>query len=86
MSDSFHPINWSLAGSSLHGILQARILEWVAISSSRGSSQLGDQNPALQAESLLLSHWGSPMDSHSGSNNKNIDHLQPVSLTDLVKV
>ena len=29
---------WNLAGSSVHGILQARILEWVAISSSRGSS------------------------------------------------
>ena len=32
----------SLPGSSLHGILQARILEWVAISFSRGSSRLGD--------------------------------------------
>ena len=29
--------------SSVHGILQARILEWVAISYSRGSSQLRDQ-------------------------------------------
>ena len=29
-------------GSSVHGILQARILEWVAISFSRGSSQPGD--------------------------------------------
>ena len=31
-------------GSSVHGILQARILEWVAISVSRGSSQPRDQN------------------------------------------
>ena len=30
-------------GSSVHGILQTRILEWVAISSSRGSSQPRDQ-------------------------------------------
>ena len=30
-------------GSSVHGILQARILEWVAISFSRGSSRLRDQ-------------------------------------------
>ena len=29
-------------GSSVHGILQARMLEWVAISSSRGSSQPRD--------------------------------------------
>ena len=34
------PMDCSLPGSSLHGILQARILEWVAISFSRGSSQL----------------------------------------------
>ena len=33
----------SLPGSSVHGILQARILEWVAISFSRGSSQPRDQ-------------------------------------------
>ena len=32
----------SLLGSSVHGILQAGILEWVAISSSRGSSQPRD--------------------------------------------
>ena len=30
-------------GSSVHGILQSRILEWVAISSSRGSSQPRDR-------------------------------------------
>ena len=30
------PVDCSLPGSSLHGILQARILEWVAISFSRG--------------------------------------------------
>ena len=32
------PIDCSLPGSSVHGILQARMLEWVAIPSSRGSS------------------------------------------------
>ena len=36
------PMDCSLPGSSLHGILQARVLEWVAISFSRGSSQLRD--------------------------------------------
>ena len=33
----------SLLGSSVHGISQARVLEWVAISFSRGSSQLRDR-------------------------------------------
>ena len=32
------PLDYSPLGSSVHGILQARILEWVAMSSSRGSS------------------------------------------------
>src|SRR5574340_808716 len=32
------PMDCSLPGSLVHGILQARLLEWVAISSSRGSS------------------------------------------------
>ena len=34
-----NPMGYSPPGSSVHGILQARILEWVAISFSRGSSQ-----------------------------------------------
>ena len=37
------PVDCSPPGSSVHGILQARILEWVAISFSRGSSQPRDQ-------------------------------------------
>ena len=32
-----NPVDWSLTGSSVHGIFQATVLEWVAISSSRGS-------------------------------------------------
>ena len=38
-----NPMDCSPQGSSVNGILQARILEWVAIPFSRGSSQLGDQ-------------------------------------------
>ena len=37
------PMDRSPSGSSVHGILQARILEWVAISFSRGSSQPRDR-------------------------------------------
>ena len=36
------PVDCSLPGSSVHGILRARILEWVAILSSRGSSRPRD--------------------------------------------
>ena len=37
------PKDYSLPGSSVHGILQARVLEWVAMLSSRGSSQPRNQ-------------------------------------------
>ena len=37
------PMDGSLPGSTIHGIFQARILEWAAISFSRGSSQPRDQ-------------------------------------------
>ena len=37
------PLDCNLPGSSVHGIFQTRLQEWVAISSSEGSSQLRDQ-------------------------------------------
>ena len=43
MSDSCDPMEYSPPGSSVHGIFQARMLEWVAISFSRGSSQPRDR-------------------------------------------
>ena len=38
-----YPVDCNPPGSYVHGICQARILEWLAISSSRGSSQPRDQ-------------------------------------------
>jgi len=38
----FDPMDCSLPGSSVHGILQPRILEWAALPFSRGSSQPWD--------------------------------------------
>ena len=38
VSNSLWPMDCSLSGSSVHGIFQARVLEWIAISFSRGSS------------------------------------------------
>ena len=37
------PMDCSLPGSSVHGIFQARVLEWVAIAFSKGSSQPRDR-------------------------------------------
>ena len=47
------PKDYSPPDSSVHGILQARILEWVAISSSRGIFPTQGWNPCL----LRLLHW-----------------------------
>ena len=49
-----NPIDYSSPGSSVHGILQARILEWVAKPSSRGSSGPRDQThvSCTEADSL----------------------------------
>ena len=56
------PVDRSLPGSSVHGILQARILGWVAIPFSRGSSLLKDGTRFLQANSLPSEPLGKPSD------------------------
>ena len=52
------PMDYSSPGSSVHGILQATILEWVAIPFSRGSSR--PRSPASQADSLPSEPSGKP--------------------------
>ena len=63
VSDSLHPHGlYSTPGSSVHGILQASILEWVAMSSSRGSFQPRDwtRSLTLEAHSLPSEPQGRP--------------------------
>ena len=62
VSDSADPMDSSLPGSTLHALFQAGLLEWVAISSSRGSSQPRDQTYLLQwqMDSWPLCHLGNP--------------------------
>ena len=61
------PVDGSPRASSVHGILQASILEWVAMPSSKGSSLTQGSNPCLlcllhwQAGSLLLVPPGKPL-------------------------
>ena len=50
---------------TVHGILQARIPEWVAFPFSRGSSQ--SRSPALQADSLPAEPLGKPKNTGVGS-------------------
>ena len=60
----------SLPGSSLHGILQARELEWVAISFSRGSSQPRDQTRVSCIPGRRFNLWAT----REAPNNKQESH------------
>ena len=57
------PVDCSPPGSSVHGILQARVLEWVAILFSRDLSDPGIEpgSPVLQADSLPSEAPGKPL-------------------------
>ena len=51
------PMECSQPGSSVHGIFQARILEWVAISFFRGSSGPTDRTSVSCIDRRILYHW-----------------------------
>ena len=59
-----NPVDCHSPGSSVHGILQARILEWVAMSSSRGSSRPRDGTQVSWTAASLPSE---PAEKPSGS-------------------
>ena len=65
----------SLPGSSVHGISQARILEWVAISFSRGSSSPGIEpvSPAMAGEFFTTEPPGKPNVKNTLTQKKKID-------------
>ena len=58
MSDPLcDPMNYGLPLSSVHGILQATILEWVAIPFSRGSSQPRDRTWVFCIAGRFFTIW-----------------------------
>ena len=59
------PMNYRLPGSSVHRIFQARILKWVAISSSRGSSQSRDRTCVSCIGRQIPYHWGTWEDQYT---------------------
>ena len=70
------PMDYSPPASSLYGISQARILEWVAMPSSRGSSQPKDQSHVSCVSCIaggFFTHWVIREFKHS---NKEIDSYQ----------
>ena len=75
-----NPMDYSLPGSSVHGVLQARILEWVLPFSPPGDLPdpgIEPGSPALQADSLLPEPRGNPKNSGVGSHSL----LQGIFLT-----
>ena len=89
------PVNCSLPGSSVHGILQARILEWVAVPSSRGSSWPRDQThisctagrfftaepPKKLKGKFTLTSNCSPLLCHVGKSSNPLISFEPVFLS-----
>ena len=75
-SDSCDPMDCSPPGSTVHGIVQARILEWVAISFSRGSSQARARTRLSRtAGRLTRCHQGSPLGFSVGNHTpENAQH------------
>ena len=67
----FEPMDCSLPGSSVHGIFQARVLEWVAISFSRGISPTQESNLCLLHCGQMLYHL-----SHQGRHTHTHTHTQ----------
>ena len=51
------PMDYSLPGSSAHGISQASIREWVVISFSKGSFQPSDRDSVSYIDRQILYHW-----------------------------
>ena len=51
------PMDYSLSGASVHGIFQGRVLEWIAISCSRGSSRPRNRTPVSRIAGRRFTVW-----------------------------
>ena len=74
------PMNYRLPGSSVHRIFQARILKWVAISSSRGSSQSRDRTCVSCIGRQIPYHWGTWEDQYTHTHTHTHTHTYAKSL------
>ena len=81
-SNSCNPMDCSLPGSSVHGIPQARILEWAAMPSSRGLSRLRDWTQVslcfLQPLSIGLQRVGQDCSDLACRHASEKAHILPV--------
>ena len=69
------PMDCSLPGSSVHGIFQAIVLEWIAISFSRGSSQPRDRTQVSHIVDRHFTVWATKI---AGRNINNLRYVPPL--------
>ena len=62
----FDPVDFSPSGPSIHGIFQARILEWISIFFSRGSFQPRDRTQVSHILGRLFTLWA------TGESNNSV--------------
>ena len=85
-----NPMDCSLPGFSIHGILQARILEWVTISFSRGSSWPRDQTRVSRIGGRCFNLWATKYDTiaqaQSGTGKtSHVCYFHPATVGDWVQ-
>ena len=73
------PMNCSPPGYSVHGILQARILEWIAMPSSRRSSQPRDRTQVSHIASGFFTVWATRKPKNTGVESLSL--FQGIFLT-----
>ena len=64
MSHSWDPMDYNVPGSSVHGVLQARTLEWAAVSFSRGSSRPTDWTGVSCSAGRFFTEWAMKVSLH----------------------
>ena len=72
-----NPMNYSPPGSLVHGIFQARILEWVAISFSRGSSWPRDQTLVFCTAHRFFTDWATREAQWTQKENWSVTESSP---------
>ena len=70
-----NPMDYSPLGSSVHGILQARILEWIIIPFSRGSSQPRDWTQVSCTAGRFFTVWATREDCLMSFISSNIQFI-----------
>ena len=79
MSDYFNLTDCRPPGSSVLGILQARILEWVAVSSSRGSSQPKERTRVSRTAGGFFTIWATSLHLATVAVVKATHHCRVIS-------